>query len=120
MLNTWKKVGMCFGRVSVDSCCYLGMYFRCGNCSLRSVFLYFTNVELGSKVACVQIALIKQERIVCSQSQTCRIVVVTCCGGFYLHLIVFSIEAPSRATEMIAAYSTSTSKALERQPPGRA
>lgn len=61
----------------------------------------------------------KQERIVCSQSQLCIKVVVTC-GGFYLHLIVFSVEAPSGATEVIAAYSTSKSKALERQPPGRA
>lgn len=71
-------------------------------------------------MACILTALIKQERIVCSQSQLCRRVVVTSCGGFYLHLIVFSIEAPSGATEVIAAYSTSKSKALKRMPPGRA
>lgn len=44
-------------------------------------FLYFSNVELGSRMACIQIALIKQERITCSQSQLCRRIVGTC-GGF--------------------------------------
>jgi len=33
---------------------------------------------------------------------------------------MLSIEAPSGATEVIAVYSTSKSKALERQPAGRA
>jgi len=102
----------------VDGCCWLGMYFRCGNCSLRCVFLYFINAELASGVVCIQIALIKQTRIVCSQFQLCRSVVATC-GGFY-QLTVFSVEAPSGAAEVIAAYSTSRSKALERQPSGRA
>lgn len=111
---------MCFAHVPVHACCCLGMYFRCGNCSLWSLFLYFAGVELGSRVASVQIALVKQERIACSQSQLCRNVVVTCCGGYYPHLIVFSVEAPCRTTEVIAAYSTSKSKGLKRQPPGRA
>lgn len=115
MLN-WKEVGMCFGHGSVDGWCCLGMYFRCGNCSLRCVFLYFSNVELGSRVACIQIALIKKARIVYSQSQLCRSVVATQ-EGFY-QLIVFSIEDPSGPTEVIAAYSTNRSKAPERQPPG--
>lgn len=82
--------------------------------------LHFANVELGSRVACVQNVLIKQERIFCSQSQLCRSVIVTCCEGFYLHPIVLSTETPSGVTEVIDAYSTSKSKAVERQPPGRA
>lgn len=83
-------------------------------------FLHFANVELGSRVSCVQNVLITHKRIVCSQCQLCRSVIVTCCEGFYLHPVVFSTEAPSGVTEVIDAYSASKSKALRGQPPGRA
>lgn len=79
---------MYFEYGSVDGCCCLGIYFICGNCYVRCVFLYFTSAELASRVVCIQIVLIKQKRIVCSQFQWCRSVIATCCGGFY-QLIVF-------------------------------